>query len=96
LKREEEALENCLKSDQLYVKKMYRILGDKKFLKKNYGEAINHYFNSELSFEEIMRLLYNLYKKENQVEFAIQILKYFKILLGKFETKENGIYDLSY
>lgn len=69
---------------------MYRILGDKNYQLGKYDVAIDHYFNSELSFEEIMRLLYKLYKQDKQIEFALQMLRYFKTLLGKLESETNG------
>jgi hypothetical protein len=74
----------------MYVKQVHRILGDKNYLLGKYDSAIDHYFSSDLTFEEVMRLLYNLYKQNNQVNFALQMLKYFKILLGKFETTEKS------
>ena len=80
----------------MYVGKIYRILGDKYYQLKKYDLAIDNYFNSELTFEEIMRLLYKLYKQDKQVDFALQMLKYFKILLGKLETdKQSKILYLS-
>lgn len=77
-------------TDQVYVAQMHRILGDKNYDLEKYENAIDHYFSSDLAFEEIMRLLYKLYKQNNQVNFALQMLKYFKILLGNFETKSTG------
>lgn len=88
--REQEALENCRISDQVYLGKVHRILGDKHFRAKKYSLAIDYYFQSELGFEEVMRLVYTLYKKDRSQEFALQMLKYFKILLNKLENADNG------
>lgn len=77
-------------SDQVYLGKVSRILGDKHFQAKRYAQAIDFYFQSELGFEEVMRLLYSLYKKEQSRDFAVQMLKYFETLLQKLERAENG------
>ena len=72
------------------MKKLHRIIGDKNYEVGKFDLAIEHYFSSDLAFEEVMRLLYKLYKQDKQTEFALQMLKYFKILLGKLESSREG------
>ena len=90
LQREQEALVNCQMNHPKSLPKLHRIVGDKLYLNKNYKQAIEHYFNSELNFEQILRLLYRLYRENKQTEFALQMLFYLsKTLMFLKESQET-------
>lgn len=94
LGREQEALANCETDDPLYVGKLRRIIGDYFYKKKNYSSAIEYYFNSELSFEEALRLFYKLYKQNQQILFASTLVEFLKKFVDKIPDQSNKNKDL--